>query len=92
MKIPKERVKVRIICQDGSLLLGYIYIPEGLRILDFLNDKEEKFIIVTDCFFQNIAEVHSFKLINELTKKRGAIFLNKDAIKWIEELKDEKGL
>lgn len=87
MRIEKEKQKVTIICVDGSLIRGFVHINPGERIQDFLNDEKESFIAVTNVEFQNVATVHSFKLYNELNKKRDAIVLNKAAIKWMEEVR-----
>ena len=86
MAVEKEKRKVNIICLDKSIITGYIHIDPGLRIKDFINRPNEYFIIVTSAEFQNIGEIHAFKLYNELRKKRNTIFLNKASVKWIEEL------
>jgi len=86
MRVEKEKHKVNIICQDGSVVKGFVHINPGERIVDFFNDCKECFIAVTDVEFSNLKEVHSFKLLDEMRKKRKCIILNKVAIKLIEEL------
>jgi len=86
MKIEKEKHRVNIVCLDKSIITGFVYINPGTRIMDFLNHSEESFMVVTSVTFQNIGEIHAFKLYNELNKKRDTIFLNKAAVKWIGEL------
>lgn len=86
MKVPKEKHKVNIFCLDGSFVTGFVHVPEGLRVLDYMNEQKEQFLIVTEARFQNIREVRSFQLIAELQKKRGVVFLNKTSIKWVEEI------
>lgn len=86
MRVEKEKRKVNIICTDKSIVTGFVHIDPGLRIMDFINRVNEPFVIVTNAEFQNIGEVHAFKLYNELKKKRKTICLNKASIKWIEEL------
>ncbi|MCM8787398.1 MAG: hypothetical protein NC935_05015 [Candidatus Omnitrophica bacterium] len=84
MKIPKNKIKVNIVCIDGSFIRGFMHVAEGLRLLDFLNNTSENFIAVTEALYQNINEVHSFKLVFQLSKKKDIIFLNKNSIKWLE--------
>jgi hypothetical protein len=68
---------------------GFLYISEGLRLLDFMNSEGAGFIVVTEAEFQNLKEVHSFQLLMALNKGKSTVILNKSAIKWIEEV--EKG-
>ena len=84
MKIPKEKRKVNIVCEDGSLIKGFVYTNPGERIIDFINDVKEEFIAVTDVEFYNIKEIHSFRLFNEMSKKKKFAILNKKSIKLIE--------
>jgi len=86
MKTGKNRQKVNIIFNDGSLIKGNVYLNEGERMLDFLNDAKESFIAVTDVeiFWANTAQ--SFKLAKELVEKKKFIVLNKSSIRSIEEI------
>lgn len=86
MRIEKEKRKVLILCNDNSLVKGFIHINPGERVADFLNDAKDLFIVVTEASLQNIGKVHSFKMYNELTGKKKAIILNKSCIKSVEEI------
>lgn len=86
MRIEKEKRKVNVICEDGSLVKGFVHINPGERMLDFFNDSKENFIAVTNAEFYNIKEIHSFKLFSEIAKKKNAIILNKSCIKLVEEV------
>ncbi len=86
MKIEKDKRKVNIVCEDGSLIKGFVHINPGERMIDFINDAKEAFIAVTEVEFYNIKEIHSFKLFSEMTKNKKAIVVNKISIKLIEEL------
>lgn len=86
MKIEKDKRKVNVICEDGSLLKGFIHTNPSERTIDFLNDEKETFIAVTHAEFYNIKEIHSFRLFSEITKKKGVVILNKYSIKFIEEI------
>jgi len=85
MRVEKQKEKVMIICNDGSMIKGFVHINPGERLLDFLNDEKENFVAVTSVEFQNVATVHSFKIYSELSKKRNSIVLNKSVIRWMEE-------
>ncbi|UCC94283.1 MAG: hypothetical protein JSW40_05590 [Candidatus Omnitrophota bacterium] len=87
MKVPTDKKKVNIFCSDNSFVTGIIHVPQGLRLLDHFNNANENFLVVTEAFFQNLREVHSFKLVKELKKQRSTVILYKSCIKWIEELK-----
>ncbi|MFH1875596.1 MAG: hypothetical protein ABH865_01730 [Candidatus Omnitrophota bacterium] len=86
MKIPREKHKVKIICTDGSFIIGFVHVAEGLRVLEFFNDIKGNFIAVTDASFQNLHAVHSFKLVSEMAKRKEVILLSKESIKWVEEV------
>ena len=86
MRVEKEKHKVRIMCIDGSIVIGFVHVDPGLRIIDFVDDQKTRFIAVTNAEFQNIGQVHSFKLVMEMKKKKNTIILNKTSIRWIEEV------
>ena len=86
MRVEKEKHKVSIICEDGSLVKGLVHINPGERMVDFFNDEKESFIAVTDVHFYNIKDIHSFRLISDISKKKQAVILNKAAIKLVEEI------
>ncbi|MDD4182982.1 MAG: hypothetical protein PHT53_04085 [Candidatus Omnitrophica bacterium] len=86
MKIPKERVKVLILCTDGSWIKGLIHITEGLRVSDFLNDQKNSFIAVTNAEVQNQKKMNSGKLSSAANNSKNTLLLNVHAIRWVEEL------
>lgn len=91
MKVPTDKFYVSIVCRDGTFAKGYVHVPQGLRLLDYFNDTKERFIALTEAKFSNIKEVHSFQLYAEYRKTKRVIILNKEAIKWVEEIsKDEQ--
>ena len=63
MRVEKEKRKVNIVCSDKSVVTGFIHINPGQRVMDFINH-EERFIVLTNAVFQNIGEIHAFKLYN----------------------------
>lgn len=86
MKIPKEKIKVLILCTDGSWIKGLIHISEGLRMNDFLNDQKNSFIAVTNAQVQNLKEIHSFKLAAEISGVKDVLLVNLQTVKWVQEL------
>ena len=90
MRVPTSKYQVSVVCQDGTFAKGYVHVPQGLRLLDYINDTKAMFIAITDAKFSNIGEVHSFKLYADYRKAKKVIVLNKSSIKWIEELKKDE--
>jgi hypothetical protein len=91
MRVPTVKFQISIVCRDGTFAKGYVHVPQGLRLLDYLNDTKELFIAVTNAKFSNIGEIHSFKLYAEYRKAKKVVILNKESVKWVEELnKDEE--
>ena len=72
MKIPKDKCKISISCLDGCCVEGYIHVPQGLRVLDYLNDEKESFVPVTEAKIRK--------------KEVSVIIINKKMIKWMEEI------
>ena len=85
MRVEKEKHEVIIIGQDDLLVKGFVHINPGERIIDFFNDSKESFIAVTSAEFCNLKEIKSFKLINQIMKKKNTVILNKSTIKLVEE-------
>ena len=86
MRVEKEKRKVSIVCIDKSAVTGFIHINPGQRVMDFINHKDEQFIVVTNAVFQSAGDIRAFKLYNEISKRKNTILLNKSSIKWVEEL------
>jgi hypothetical protein len=84
MKIEKDIRRVSIVCQDGSLVNGYVHILQGERIRDFINDPKESFIPITKANFYNKSQVQLFKLFGK--KGKETVLLNKSAILLIKEI------
>jgi hypothetical protein len=83
MKIEKEKRRVNIICKDGSLVTGILHINPGERMLDFLNDRKETFVPVTEAEVCTPDGSRDSRLVCE---KKNTIILSKSAIKLVEEL------
>ncbi len=47
MKIPKEKVKVKI-KTDTSIIIGYIHTMVGGRLSDYMSAQKDKFIPITE--------------------------------------------
>ncbi len=84
MKVPKRKIPVKITCTDDTLVEGFIYVREGLRLVDDLNNQNESFKVITNVKFSDV-KIMPFKLHKVVfTKKREYIIVNKKSIKWIE--------
>jgi len=83
MKIPKDKLDVRIVIYGDALIQGTIHLNPGERMQDFINDKDRDFIAVTDVEFHGPRKINfrSSKIM-----KRQNIILSKSAIKWLEEV------
>lgn len=79
MKIEKDKRKVNIVLDGDILVQGLIYINPGERIFDFINDKRKSFIVLTNVEFLKRA-------IGKKEPKKNVVFINKTAVKWIEEV------
>lgn len=86
MKIPKMKFRVKIVCSDDSFITGFLHVDEGYRLLDFLNETRKKFIAITNAKFYDTTKIHSFKLHAESSVERDAVLLNKNSIRWVEEV------
>jgi hypothetical protein len=84
MKIEKDRRKVSIVCQDGSIISGYVHIFQGERLMGFINDTKEAFIPVTNCTCYNSKQVKLFQVFSK--KSKDTVLLNKSAILFMKEV------
>lgn len=82
MKVEKEKRKVGVFCNDGTIITGIVHINPGERMLDFLNDPKESFIPITESEVCNTLGSEP-KL---MCKKANTVILNKSSIKLVEEL------
>lgn len=83
MRIEKEKHKVTIACEDGSLIKGTIHINPGERISDFINNRQVNFIPITDAEVHYSQKMRFLKLGDKSNKT--TIILNKSAIRWLRE-------
>jgi len=77
MKVEKEKRLVTIHCNDSSSVRGTIYINQGERIQDFINDDKRDFIVVTG--------VTVSSGVFKIPMRRDTLIVNKAFIKCIEE-------
>ena len=78
MKVEKEQIRVRIVSGEDLSVDGFIHINPGERLIDFLNNHEDKFIAVTQARLSGMGE------FLRLGKKKDVVILNKSSIKVIE--------
>ena len=80
MRIEKDKKRVAIICEDGSVVKGFVHINPGTRLSDFIASSDKSFMIVTD------AELFGKEGATGESAKKRTIFLNKSFIKLVEEI------
>lgn len=85
MKVIKEKKKVCITLRHNFMLKGTIYINQGERIFEFINDPREAFIPVTEVEVFTTEENGEYVLQPKLVSKKSSIVVIKSAILWIEE-------
>ena len=85
MRIEKDKCRVNIICTDSSRIKGFVHINPGERIIDFMNDTREDFIVLTSAEINSVTEVRTLRVYREAARKSELVILNKSSIKWIEE-------
>lgn len=87
LKIPKQKIYVKI-KTFSSLIIGYIHVITGGRVVDYLSSQNNKFIPVTD------AEVHPLKSEIEpgldISGKHEVLFLNVEDIEMITECEEKE--
>lgn len=78
MKIPKEKVKVKI-KTDTSIIIGYMHIMVGGRLSDYISAQINKFIPITD------AEIKNCKDNEKISEKNSeeVMFINSSKIESI---------
>jgi len=88
MLVEKEVRKVSVFCRDGACIVGKVHINPGERIIDFLNDPKEAFIVVTDVEFRGHAHMRLFRLYGSgaICKTGTTLFLLKNAVKYAVEI------
>ncbi len=80
MKIPKEKIKVRI-KTDSAVIEGNVHTLKDGRLSDYFSSQIDKFIPVTDAVIFPI----NYKINDDnITEKREVIFINISKIEIIE--------
>lgn len=90
MKVPKVKVPVRIVFQNGSVLLGFLHVYEGCRPLDFINENKKNFVAITEAVFEKIPEATLPKKEFKANPKKNFVLVNKNAINWLEEVEQDE--
>ena len=85
MKVEKIKVLVNIVCSNDIVVKGNIYINQGERTKDFINNAQGNFIAVTEAKIYLLE--HHIKDAGKILSEKDVIILNKSMINWIEEAK-----
>jgi hypothetical protein len=83
MKIEKLKMLVNIICSNNTVIKGNIYINQGERTKDFINNSQGDFIAVTEAKIYTLE--HYLKAEAKPALDKDVIILNKSSINWLEE-------
>ena len=87
IKIPKQKTYVKIKTRT-AIIVGYIYIMSGSRIIDYVNAQVNKFIPVTDATIYPLN--NTSKADQNINGKNDVIFLNVEEIEMLTEYKENK--
>ena len=81
MKVDKQKLQVKILLENNSLISGFVHINPGERLRDFINGSRELFIAVTeaDTSYSGTHPAGGSSIIH------GDIILNKSSMIWIKE-------
>jgi len=84
--IEKQKRQVNVVCNDGLSINGFVYVFGEQRLLDVMNNVQEKFVLLVEAEISQQEDLHPFKLATKVTEKKESLILNKSAIKWIVEV------
>jgi len=84
--IEKQKRQVNVVCNDGLSISAFVYVFGEQRLLDVMNNVQEKFVLLIEAEISQQEDLHPFKLAAKVTEKRESLILNKSAIKWVVEI------
>ena len=87
IKIPKQKTYVKIKTRT-SIIIGYIYIMSGSRVIDYVNAQVNKFIPVTEATVYPLGSTS--KADQNINGKNDVIFINVEEIEMLTEYKEDK--
>ena len=87
MQIPKQKTYVKI-KTSSAIIIGYIHVMSGSRIIDYVNAQVNKFIPVTDATVYPLNSAS--KADQNINGKNDIIFLNVEEIEMLTEFKENK--
>ncbi len=87
IKIPKQKAYVKIKTRT-AIIIGYIYIMSGSRVIDYVNSQVNKFIPVTEAMVYPLA--NKSKSDQNINGNNDIIFLNVEEIEMLAEYKENK--
>jgi hypothetical protein len=84
--IERQKRQINVVCNDGVSINAFIYVLGEQRLLDVMNNAQDKFVLLIEAEIAQQEDLHPFKLAAKVTEKRESLILNKSAIKWIAEI------
>jgi hypothetical protein len=89
LEVSKEKTGVKI-KTDSAIVIGYIHIMPGSRVIDYIRSQFNKFIPVTDAMVYPLDK--GLKNSINISGKYGVVFLNVENIQMITVLKGESDI
>ena len=83
MKIPKQKVKVKI-KTESNVIIGYVYIMVDGRMSDYLSSQKDKFIPVTEAVVYSPGDKVDDNA--DISKSSKIVFINLEKIEMLEYL------
>jgi len=83
MKIPKQKVKVKI-KTESAVIIGYVHIMVDGRMSDYLSSQKNKFIPLTDAVVYSPGDKVDDNV--DINKSSKVIFINLEKIETLEYL------
>ncbi len=86
LEVPKEKIKVKI-KTNSAIVVGYIHIMPGSRVIDYIRSQFNKFIPVTNTTVYPLEK--GVKEDVNISGKYDIVFLNVENIQMITVIKEE---
>ena len=86
LEVAKEKIHAKI-KTDSAIVIGYIHIMPGSRVIDYIRSQFNKFIPVTDATVHPLEK--GLKNNINISGKYSVIFINVENIQMITVIKDE---
>jgi hypothetical protein len=83
--IEAQKHYVCVTCIDGTSVEGFISLLGDRKLAEVVNNPAESFLCLSEAEVTYPEQIESFKLATKRIELKEAFFLNKSAVKWIED-------